>query len=775
MTKSPEPRIRTTTSGQLGTETPQARIMQMVSLAHKLCDEGRASEAEDLARSLLAQTPTLPSAVVVLARARAQQGQLEQARSLLEQVVARNPAFFTAHRWLAEVLVAIGDYPRASEVLVRAEAISPGQPRVAELIQLVMGAPRAGPGPTGQAPPMTGPAPPVTAPTAATVPPARRRRTTYEGPAVKEDTPQLQTLVPPPGGAAAPPPRATRQMPAPPVWTYAPSGPSAPASSPRVRTRRRLRLQLQLRLGERLRALSQRARAWVRAHPTAALTIAGVTLFLVAALAVILASWALRTKPGLTRRDRAASEAAREEEGSPPAGDEEEGAAPLGSAGFEELIAVLVKERRLSAPRPTPSANRALLATALLASEYGRAVDRPTEAWADDLVASLGNETPPEDLAAARVLLRVARGDRAGAEAAARALGLDSGQSPLIRFVEARRLTRNGDGVGALERLGPDAERSPFPPGRLLLGELALDSGDAERALAIARGVLGESPRHPLALQLLMESHQARGGQVPPEEAATMAQACKEDETRVPSLAAACRLDRAETLRRQGARRGALVQAQAAAEVVPTEPRLLSVTSQMLANLGAIKEANILLARAEVLADRSLPPLAWARIGVELATNRRVQLPSGPPPGPEARLVAARSAFVRRGDSPGRTQLLDSLTKSLPGDPDLQFMARGARARSNEDALDLSLSIRAQYGLVPPGPLASYVAGTLARRGGLRPLARLWLSKALNGHGDACRAATLYRMAIRENGRNPMFNARLQRAIGRLGCDRLPK
>ena len=125
--------------------------MQLVSLAHKLCDEGRAAEAEDLARSLLAQAPNLPSAVVVLARARAQQGDLEQARGFLEQVVARNPAFFTAHRWLAEVLVAIGDYARASEVLVRAEAISPGQQRVAELIQVVMGAPREGPGP-GQAP-----------------------------------------------------------------------------------------------------------------------------------------------------------------------------------------------------------------------------------------------------------------------------------------------------------------------------------------------------------------------------------------------------------------------------------------------------------------------------------------------------------------------------------------------------------------------------------------------------------------------------------------------
>src|SRR6185436_1934629 len=112
-----------------------------------------------------------------------------------EQVVARNPAFFTAHRWLAEVLVAIGDYPRASEVLLRAEAISPGQPRVAELIQVVMGAPREGPAVTGPAPTVpprratSKQMPVVTAPTAATIPPGRRRRKTYEGPVVKEDSP----------------------------------------------------------------------------------------------------------------------------------------------------------------------------------------------------------------------------------------------------------------------------------------------------------------------------------------------------------------------------------------------------------------------------------------------------------------------------------------------------------------------------------------------------------------------------------------------------------
>jgi hypothetical protein len=749
MTKSPEPKLEVT-SGALGTETPQARVMQLVSLAHKLCDEGRAPEAEDLARSLIGQAPNMPSAQVVLARARGQQGQLEQARSMLEQVVARNPAFFAAHRWLAEVLVAIGDYPRASEVLLRAEAISPGQPRVAELVRQVMGPPRDLP-PARPGVPAPGPPRP---------PPLPRRRQTWEGPAVTEASPLLETLVPPPPPATRV--TATRPRtagPAQPGWNYAP-----PPGTSAVRTT----LPPQQR---RFPALASRVLGWTRRHPTAVLTVAGVTLFTLAALTVVLTSWALR-RSGASRVIQTAAP------GEPPGPVprleiEEDSPAPLGAAGFDELLAVLIKDRRLRAPRPTPSVNRALLATALLASEYGRIIDRPTEVWADDLVAGLGSQPPPEDLAAAHVLLRVARGDRAGAEAAARALGLPGGRSPLIRFVEARRLSRNGDGAGALERLGPQAVTSPLPLGRLLLGELALDSGDPDRALAVARGVLADSPRHPLALQLLMEAQQFKGGNLPAEEAALVARACKEDETRISSLAAACHLDRALALRLAGNRRGSLNEALAASNLVPAEPRLLSLTSLALANLGAVREANLVLARVEVLADPSLPLLAWARTGVELASNRLAQLPGSLPPGPEARLVAARSAFAGRPAPPEVSALMETLGKAAAGDRDLLFMTRGAGARGVDAAVNLALQMRERHGLVPPGPVAAYVGGTLARRGGLRPLARLWLARALGGHGDACRAATLFRLALRDVGRSPLQNPRLQRALGRLGCDRL--
>ena len=41
----------------------------------------------------------------------------------------------------------------------------------------------------------------------------------------------------------------------------------------------------------------------------------------------------------------------------------------------------------------------------------------------------------------------------------------------------------------------------------------------------------------------------------------------------------------------------------------------------------------------------------------------------------------------------------------------------------------------------------------------------------MDGHGDACRSASLYRMTLRDAGQDPLRNVRLQRAIGKLGCD----
>ena len=281
-------------------------------------------------------------------------------------------------------------------------------------------------------------------------------------------SPPLETLAPPAGqrsraAAPAPPTRCPAQPP--PGSTGAQAQPEVRPAGPRQpRPRAPLPREPSAR-NAGLAELVARLVAWIRRHPSAVLTVAGVILFTLAALTVVhheLGPAPRSPGPPASGRPRGSGDPTPTPRAA-TARSTRRSAAPLGSAGFDELVAVLVKDRRLRAPRPTPSVNRALLASALLASEYGRPSDRPTEVLADELVAGLGSEQPPEDLAAARVLLRLARGDRAGAEAAARALGLATGQTPLIRFVEARRLSRNGEEAAALDPAGPRRRRArPF-------------------------------------------------------------------------------------------------------------------------------------------------------------------------------------------------------------------------------------------------------------------------------------------------------------------------
>jgi hypothetical protein len=222
--------------------------------------------------------------------------------------------------------------------------------------------------------------------------------------------------------------------------------------------------------------------------------------------------------------------------------------------------------------------------------------------------------------------------------------------------------------------------------------------------------------------------------------------------------------------RRAGQRDRAQQEALAAGEIAPPEPRVLASIAQLLVNTGATVEAKVLIRRADVLADRRLSPLAWAKTGAALATDRKVSIPPGTPPGPEARLIAARASFV--GPRPGGPPppLPAAVTE---GDRDLCWVSDAARVRGERAALAMASKVRSRYGGRPPGPVASFVAGTLARRAGQKPLARTWLSQSMDGHGDACRAASLYRISLREQGQNPKTNAPLQRAIGKLGCDRL--
>jgi tetratricopeptide (TPR) repeat protein len=735
--------------------------MQLVAQAHMMCDEGRAAEAEDMCRWVLNQAPNLASAQVAFGRARFEQGHLQEARAILESAMMKHPAFFTGHRWLAEVLVRLGDWPAASAVLVRAEALSPGQPRIAELVRQVMGvAPPmvvrgTGPAPIAAVPARTeeisGPAPPPP-PTLPAQSAQQRRRQTYLGPAVVDE---VADPSPP-----APPVKKTPRVTAPAhgnTPTRRVSAPVDPGAPPPYLPGREQ--PTAVAASGRLRLARERAQGWGRRHPRAALLLVSVTLFTLAALGVLL----LAPRPPTTPRV--------EDQGADRAAGESVVPAVRG-ATFDELASIMTGDRRLHGRTSLVTTSRALLAEALMSSEYGRVVAPEAESLADELGKAAGS-AEPEELQAARVLFRLARGDRAGAGTLAVALGVDRGESALLRFADARRLSRQGEVAAAMARLGPDAESSPFLPTRLLLAELHLDQGQPARALALVRPALAASPGHPQAVQLLLEATHGLGGVLDRAQIATVERGCRAAQGRVPTLDTACRLNRGLLARREGQRQVAMGQAFGAMEMAPTEPRLLATIAQLLVNLGATTEAQSLVRRAEALADRKLPPLAWARAGVILATNRRVVVPPGVPPGPEARLIALRASFVGPRMNLAGSAVLAGTNARPPDDRDLRWVADGTRVKGQRPgAQALTAKVRTRYGRRPPGPVASFVAGALARRAGKDQLARAWLARSLDGHGDACRAASLYRLVLIEDGTNPRLVAQLQRAIGRLGCER---
>jgi tetratricopeptide (TPR) repeat protein len=736
LTRSSDPNQQGGVFPAVGSGPPSAKAHELVAMAHALCDQGRPREAEDMARWALTQAPQLPGAHVALGRARFEQGQLREARVILEAVVLRNPAFFAAHRWLAEVLVRMGDWPSASEVLVRAEALTPGDGRIAELVRQVMGAP---PAPRPSAQQAAVPPPPV--------PPgllqSGARMYTYEEPAVTADLPSAHA-VPPRSTALMRLKEAKMAVP-----RHTPARPTPPFDVTGAPP------------GHRKSGLLARLAFWRpgRIDPRVILlALGGLALF---AVTVLLVSWVLR-QPGMERTVARPSKSALV-------------LGPVVAGSFTELAGIRAKDRRHQARTDSEPAGRALLAEALLASEYGRPLDPDSEAWADELADKEGGLGGPEELLATRVLDRLSRGDRKAAAELARTRGLSSSSSPLLRFVDGRRLEREGNVAAALARIGADAERSAFLPLRLLRAELLLDQANPTAALALVTSVLTESPGHPAALRLLLETRAALGQPLAADERDPVAKACRLAERWIPTLANACRLHDGVTQRREGDRRKALRLALKAADLAPADPRALAMTAQLLGNLGAAPEAQELIDRAELLADPRYPPLAWARAGVGVGRDRATPLPEGPAPGPEARLIAARSTFI---GLPSRRRGLTALgvTPSMARtDGDLRWVADGAEAKTRKAQLALTQRARGSSGGKSPNPVASYVAGTLARRSGQRPLAESLLGRSLDGHGDACRAASLYRLALRDGGRNPLSNVRLQRAIGKLGCSEPPQ
>jgi hypothetical protein len=156
---------------------------------------------------------------------------------------------------------------------------------------------------------------------------------------------------------------------------------------------------------------------------------------------------------------------------------------------------------------------------------------------------------------------------------------------------------------------------------------------------------------------------------------------------------------------------------------------VLAQTALVLAQLGQIDEAAALVARAIPLVTPALPALVWAQAAVALGRGELPGLPTLAPGHVELRLLVARAALAAGGPSAlGRT--LRELGGSR-ADPDLAALAM--------------VLPHPPPGLAPAAtPVRAYAEGLRARLAGDVPASARWLGSALDGHGDACRAAGEY-------------------------------
>jgi hypothetical protein len=143
------------------------------------------------------------------------------------------------------------------------------------------------------------------------------------------------------------------------------------------------------------------------------------------------------------------------------------------------------------------------------------------------------------------------------------------------------------------------------------------------------------------------------------------------------------------------------------------------------------------------IASPSLPSLRWAQVAVDLGRGRLVDLAGGPKvaSSPWAPIFIARNALASGGIKALATVLGELAGKSPQLDP---FVAL-ARGHATAPAL----------AAVASDPFRSYLAGMQARLEGNTALAVELLARALEAHGDACRAAGEYLGACRELGRAP--------------------
>jgi tetratricopeptide (TPR) repeat protein len=416
----------------------------------------------------------------------------------------------------------------------------------------------------------------------------------------------------------------------------------------------------------------------------------------------------------------------------------------LHAGTLARLLRCRLRGLRLLVTRPEDGDARAVaaFASALLVSDFGLPTLREAAALAD------GAEGVPEAgprrralIGATRALVALAAGDRAAAGAHARRAAEASHGEAYALLALARVVGRSGDLPGASRALEAAMVKEPgLRPVRLDWAIGRVDLGDAAAAVALLRPLVQAEPRDALGLLLLAEAERARvdGGAAAGSPASASGEVvearCREQAPRSPALAARCALDAAARARLEGRRVEALAAARQAAAGAGSEPRLLGAAAQILAQVGDVDAAAHAAAEAARLGGG--PAAAWASVAVALGRGVVAAEPLGlGATSPETRLLSARAAWAAGGPAALAATVAELGARALAVDPDLAALALLADAGSAA-ALE-----RAEQAAVARGPPGAYVAGVAARLAGARDKAVDWLARALDGHGDACRAA----------------------------------
>jgi tetratricopeptide (TPR) repeat protein len=395
--------------------------------------------------------------------------------------------------------------------------------------------------------------------------------------------------------------------------------------------------------------------------------------------------------------------------------------------GLQGLLRARLVGMRVGVAEPEDPDSAASLAwvSARLAAGYGLSSDREAEQAAARAERAGGS---PALLAASRALVQLYRGQRE--QALKTAISATAEGTKVDSYLALAAVRAWGGDLGGASRaleaarvIGPEVRDA-----RVLWAELRIDMGDPGAAREALEPVLREEPEDTEVLLLMQECLDGMGKmQAPP---AALAAGCQRDQEISPTLKAGCALERATRARLAGDPRRALAQAHAASGVEPPQPRLLARIAQLLAQLGSVDQADLLLAAARKRGAGDMPQIAWARTAVELGRGQPATLPGVPATGSVTRIIGLRAAFA----SGGARALEDWPDQG--GDPEAYLYleaARGAR-----------LDVR--------GPLTDYLLGLRARLAGDLQTAALKFHGALSGHGDACRAAGEYVAAVRALG-----------------------